>query len=263
MNSKITYIESIVKKVLSEFDQKGTTFRLKSSDKIQFNPPLVGPSGAKLIAYEWKYKWDEYFNKIKGEFLPRRFSDWDSANVSADTGRNIVHSFDIETSDGVKSVSSESANILLGFAKRGDRKSFPSLANSLKTLANLKMQLAGIEQAAQSWEEVRNRVKNLDFDIKSVDDSGGWVKSIFIDIDGSVYEYKNRDRDIKSLSDVNKYLHDPQIQLYKQIQRRYISDFMIAHDFPERQPSIGDLPDKIKRQERKIQDMINLQNRGQ
>lgn len=128
-------IESVFKKtagicvkLLREDGTKGTTGRIKTYDRIVFDAPLEGPSGAKLVSYEWKYKWEDYFNVNKGEMVPKRFSDWELSSVSHDTGRSIVHQFEVEDKGNKQLVSSESANILLGFSKRGDNKGFPVLS---------------------------------------------------------------------------------------------------------------------------------------
>ena len=35
-------------------------------EMITFDQPLLGPSGAKLIAYNWAYEWTEDWHKGKG-----------------------------------------------------------------------------------------------------------------------------------------------------------------------------------------------------
>lgn len=252
---------SIFKSIITE--TSGTTSRLKSSDRIVFNPPLVGPSNYKLVAYEWKYKWDEYFSIQKGEILPKRFSDWENANVSTDTGRNIVHLFEIEDINGkIQSVSSESANILLGFAKRGDKKTFPSLVNSMKTLAKLKMQLVGTYQARESWDNVMAGFSDKSANIRIIDVElrpDGYAKIIKVLIGNDEYDFVNRDRDIRSIEDANRALNNLQTDLKSRITAAYRSDYLKSHGVPDKRPYIGDLEIKVNRQEQKIQQMIKSQ----
>ena len=105
-----------------------------------FEKPIIGPSGATLTAYEWRFTGS--FNEEGDEI---KISDWDNAEQSAETGRQIVHVFEVvDTDQTLKTVSLESAMQLLGYLdpKRGGSKdSFLTLANALKKQAMLQMQL--------------------------------------------------------------------------------------------------------------------------
>ena len=149
------------------FDDGGNissaTSRFRPRETILFNPPIVGVNGAKLLSYEWTYEFEEYFNQFKGEVATKRVSDWDRAIASADTGKNIVHQFTVEMPDGeTRMVSSESVLILLGYTERTALKSFPSLVNSIKTLAKQKMQLSLMEAQQKQYDELRIKFEKSD-----------------------------------------------------------------------------------------------------
>jgi len=113
--------------------------RVRPREAIVFGKPLVGPSGARLVAYEWQWQPFEYIDKY-GEERTARISDWEKAESSHDTGRDIVHQFTVQMPDDTsKTVSAESAIKLLGF--NGGSSEFKATASGAKTLAKLRMQL--------------------------------------------------------------------------------------------------------------------------
>lgn len=129
--------------------------RTRPEARIEFSEPLVGPTGAKLLAYEWQWKLDLVTDR-RGETVEKRVSDWDRSADSAATGRQIVHQFDV---DG-QLVSAESALKLLGFT--GDHaKPFKAKASAAKTLAKLMMQLAQLEQLEAQWHAAWAEVEAL------------------------------------------------------------------------------------------------------
>lgn len=129
--------------------------RFRPYETITFEKPIIGLNGAKLLSYTWAYEWTEDWDNFKGETISKRISDWNNAELSADTGRNIVHQFTVELPDGEKkTVSSESVLILLGYTEREKTKSFSSLVTALKTLAKQKMQLAIMEAKQKEYQEV-------------------------------------------------------------------------------------------------------------
>jgi len=136
--------------------------RFRPRETIWFDTPLVGPSGAKLTSYTWSYEWTEDWNKVKGEPMEIRVSDWTNAEQSADTGRDIVHKFIVEMPDGTsQTVSSESVLVLLGLTDREQMKSFPSLVNAVKTLAKQKLQLAVLNDRLDISSKAEAEIKKM------------------------------------------------------------------------------------------------------
>jgi hypothetical protein len=133
--------------------------RFKPSETIVFDPPLIGVNGNKLISYTWKYEWTTDFSIKTGDAIEKRVSDWTQAELSADTGRNIVHSFTILKPDGLyKSVSSESVPVLMGFVTKEQKKDFSNLATASKTLAKQQMQLSILEAQQKEFEDVKQSI---------------------------------------------------------------------------------------------------------
>ena len=148
-----------------KFENGGKTFdkvisassRFRPHGVIAFNPPLIGKNGAKLVSYTWAYEWTMSPNN-EGELTSKRISDWTQAEISADTGRDIVHKFTVEIPNAdTKTVSSESVPILLGYTDRKELKSFPNLATAAKTLAKQQMQLAIKEAQLKEYEGLISR----------------------------------------------------------------------------------------------------------
>jgi hypothetical protein len=124
--------------------------RFRPMETIVFDPPLVGLNGAKLISYTWSFQWDTSFSKLEGEAISKRVSDWTQADISAETGRDIVHKYTIQMPNGdLKVVSSDSVPVLLGYTDRAQKSSFPNLSNAAKTLAKQKLQLSIMEAKAK------------------------------------------------------------------------------------------------------------------
>ena len=95
----------------------------------------------------------------EGELVGKRVSDWTQAEQSAETGRDIVHKFNVELPDGtIKIVSSESVPILLGFIDREQTKVFGNLATASKTLAKQEMKLALLEAQNKEFNEVKKSI---------------------------------------------------------------------------------------------------------
>ena len=135
--------------------------RFRPRERVVFDKPLVGPSGAKLVAYEWKWQPEEYVDKY-GEGRIHRVSNWEDAESSGDTGRNIVHHFDVETPDGqVKTVSAESVPKLLGYDVADKSTKLPSLVSASKTMARLQMKLQTVQAQIKQNKEIAAKVKEL------------------------------------------------------------------------------------------------------
>ncbi|MEI6731153.1 MAG: hypothetical protein WCK90_00580, partial [archaeon] len=83
--------------------------------KMKLAKPVVGPTGAKIVGYEWRSKIGTVWSELKQEDIEKRVSDWDTAGQSTGTGREIVHVFHVEHPDGtVKPEGIVSAQKVLG-----------------------------------------------------------------------------------------------------------------------------------------------------
>ncbi len=128
--------------------------RFRPSEIIAFEPAIVGPNGAKLISYTWAYEWTMKPN-FEGELVSKRISDWTQADLSADTGRDVVHKFTVERTDGtLVNVSSESVPILLGYVDREQMKALPSIVSAVKTLAKQRMKLAIMKAQKAEYDQL-------------------------------------------------------------------------------------------------------------
>lgn len=128
--------------------------RFRPTETVVFDPPLEGKNGAKLISYTWSYEWTMTPNR-EGELKSKRISDWTQAEISADTGRDIVHQYTILMPDGeYKTVSSDSVPVLLGYLDKKELKLFPNLVTASKTLAKQQMQLAILEAHKKEYDEL-------------------------------------------------------------------------------------------------------------
>jgi hypothetical protein len=137
------------------------TARTRPAEYLPFAKPLTGPSGARLVGYEWKWTPFEYVD-ARGEDVVKRVSDWDESLLNAETGRNVVHQFHIERDGKKEIVSAESAAKLLGLAGQEQLKPLKSMVSASKTLARQKMQLAETESALQRFMEERAAVEALE-----------------------------------------------------------------------------------------------------
>lgn len=86
--------------------------------KFEIKKPIEGPTGAKIVGYEWRSHIDDVWSESKGETVARRVSDWSSADESAGTGRSIVHVFYVEHPDGKTTIEGvNSAQNILGISQ--------------------------------------------------------------------------------------------------------------------------------------------------
>lgn len=133
--------------------------RFRPSETIYFDPPLIGMNGNQLVSYTWSYEWTEDWSKTKGEPVAKRISDWTQAELSADTGRNIVHKYTILKKDGTSvTVSSDSVPVLLGYVDRTQTVQFSNLATASKTLAKQKLQLSLLEAKNKEYQDAKNEI---------------------------------------------------------------------------------------------------------
>lgn len=85
--------------------------------RYQMAKPVRGPSGAQIVGYKWNSKLEDYVD-ARGEDRVRRVSDWDAANTSTGTGRDIVHEYFVKHPDGRVTVEGvKSAQNILGVSE--------------------------------------------------------------------------------------------------------------------------------------------------
>ena len=133
--------------------------RFKPKELVVFDKPILGPNGNKLVSYQWAYEWTMLPNR-EGELVDKRVSDWTQAETSAETGRGLVHKFNIERKDGVLvTVSSETVPSLLGYVEPSQMKSFPSLVSSVKTLAKQRMQLSILKAQESEYNQIKSQLE--------------------------------------------------------------------------------------------------------
>jgi hypothetical protein len=123
--------------------------RHRPFDMVVFEKPFVGPTGAKLMAYEWQYQWipNPDMKEDGPDYI--RVSDWGKHEINEQTGRQIVHQFQVELPDQKKTVtvSAETAAILtglnvrkirqVGMSARLDKEKYDDLTLKTKDLSRL------------------------------------------------------------------------------------------------------------------------------
>jgi hypothetical protein len=245
--------------------------RFRPVETILFNPPLIGTNGAKLISYTWRYEMTMRPN-WEGELVGKRVSDWSQAENSAETGRDIVHVYNVQMPDGtIKSVSSESVPILLGFIDREQKKVFGSLATASKTLAKNQMKLAIMEAQAKEYEnlykkfeqepkppiEIASRselpyVSGKIFDREIAEK--GYSNMIFYKMGDEVVSTDNIY--IKSKQEYENFLKVPPSKyIVEQLTSNWISNQVLKAG-GKRIYGLYDLRNKVERQKRKLESML-------
>ncbi|MEI6352294.1 MAG: hypothetical protein WCP06_14460, partial [Verrucomicrobiota bacterium] len=133
--------------------------RGRPKSMVEFKKPFRGPSGAAMVAYEWKNQLVEGVDK-RGEDKVERVSDWNKAATNWQTGREIVHHFHVDTPDGkTHVVSLESALKLLGYTSANGIASRPvkALASMVKTRATLTMEADALRPVVAEQLETNKR----------------------------------------------------------------------------------------------------------
>jgi hypothetical protein len=169
-------------KVGGEFKKKDATAKT-ASDAIKqgasrkrsnigvFVKPIVGPSGASLTAYDWKWIWGL---SEDGED-EKKVSDWEQSEKNDHTGRDIVHHFHVRTPDGMQVVSVDSAIKLLGLTgEAGNR--VRNLGTALMKLSQAKQKLEqmksdGSSEYSQKWQQ--GEIDRLEKHAKLLEDEAG------------------------------------------------------------------------------------------
>lgn len=126
-----------------------TLSRMKGSKVVEFSTPIKTPLGL-VKSYQWQSTLEEGFNK-EGEAILRRVSDWDKAATNAETGRDIVHHFNIETPDGTKTVSLEST--MKSLAGTDAAKMVKGAIAAARRLAVRKSELAELTAQKDAYEQ--------------------------------------------------------------------------------------------------------------
>jgi hypothetical protein len=147
--------------------------RGKSGLKFDFDKPIKGPSGAELFAYEWRHYLVEEPDESGEWMVTKRISDWEQAESSGHTGRNIVHLWDVTDQQGKhQTLSLESALRELGYIDDTTGQNVRTFASAVMKKAKLQMALekaggtnANLQRQIASVDEriaVLNRVANDD-----------------------------------------------------------------------------------------------------
>lgn len=219
--------------------------RFRPKEFIGFEPALVGPSGAKLTGYEWKYEWEDL-----GDDKARRISDWTQSEISDDTGRQIVHQYYVTLPDGKqKIVSSESVLELLGYTEKSASQNLPSLISASKTLAKNQMQLAALQEESKRWKEAINEARELP--------KPAIQREVKHYKDGDVTEWTMGDNYV--LQHNTKPIEDERKQAlergWEELRAQEISGISRFSD-TSRYNNIRDLENRIARQQKKINDIL-------
>lgn len=255
LTSEIKKVEKRIEKLQNQtFEDGGATdygkiisasSRFKPMETIVFDPPLVGLNGAKLTSYNWSYTYDLGYNKREGELYEKRVSDWTQADISADTGRGIVHKYTVEMPDGeVKTVSSDSVPILLGYTDRKQSKVFPNLATASKTLAKQKLQLAILEAKSKEREDAKQAIIAEGFPPMKIEEHSTFEYRLSMDGAGCYADDPTDEERIECVK--NSYIKKRLTEMGIDVYAYY---------------NLYDLKNRIARQERKIQEILKGQDK--
>lgn len=238
--------------------------RSKPSQEIIFNPPIKGLNGNELIGYKWAFKEGEKYDTVEGGLINTRVSDWEKAITSDDTGRDLVHQFIIKTPETQKIVSAESVLSLLGFVHKQSAKYISSLFSVIKTLASLKLKYQIFLSAKEKWKTAYDKIISkspYSYQIDNVkyrQDGSNSIESAKITYEGNKeFLMHNFDRDVKDFhtsinGKPNFHQRVANAIIYKEMELQGFK-YEIPRDYT-------DLAGKIKKQEKKVQEIINKQN---
>lgn len=248
-------ISQLIGSDIEKMELGGIVGRFKPLQAVTFNPAIIGQNGAKLLSYEWAYKWEEDWSQHKNEPVAKRKSDWEHAEQNIETGRDIVHKFEVQLPDGtIKKVSAETVPVVLGYSTL-ELKKFPSLVIALKTLAKQQMQLHVMQSKQNEYERALSEVEKMEkppilekeykpdqhggITIYAMGDEMVWQSDVFSHMDktSGMPVYKKLD----SIEPERKSaLTDSWIR--RRLQEQGVS----------RQYGIQDMKNRIRRQEQKI-----------
>jgi hypothetical protein len=243
--------------------------RFRPTETVVFDPPLEGKNGAKLISYTWSYEWTMTPNR-EGELKSKRISDWTQAEISADTGRDIVHQYTILMPDGeYKTVSSDSVPVLLGYLDKKELKSFPNLVTASKTLAKQQMQLAILEAQKKEYDDLYAKFEKAEKpEIKEVGEDSKFSAIIESYKKGAYSNYAMGDviyrQDNEYVYGSNDYKKTPISRTtIEQLTWAWISK-RVEENGGVNPRGLYDLKNRVARQKRKVENILNskMENGG-
>jgi len=234
--------------------------RFKPKELVVFDTPIVGPNGNKLVAYQWAYEWTMKENK-EGELVDKRISDWTQAESSAETGRDVVHKFTVQKTDGsTVTVSSETIPSLLGYVDAKQMKGLPSVVSAVKTLAKQRMQLAIMEAQEAEYKALEEKFEKADKpEVKEVADPA--AERFGINKEGEFTTYGMGDVSVRQDNrynwDTKKFDKVPlSRETIKELERKWV--LKRIEEAGGKYPSnITDLRNRVKRQERRVEEATN------
>ncbi len=234
--------------------------RFRPYEPVVFPKPIIGLNGAKLIAYYWAYEWTMAENISTGELTGKRQSDWGQAEISADTGRDIVHKFTVEMPDGeIRMVSSESVLILLGYTNRETIKSFPSLVTAVKTLAKQKMQLVLLEEEKKNYDTLKSQFeKEIKPEIKETEEQSDFLKRLENDESYTVFSmgdvWARQDNPFDYTLKKHTKISIPNKYTIEELTWKWVSKRVeeLGGKYPN---GLYDLKKRVERQERKVKEI--------
>jgi len=134
--------------------------RLKSDAQVVFPAPITGNTGAELVSYEWAYQVEDV--QTADDVVAKKVSNWDRADVSDETGRLIVHKFEVRGADGtLRLVSLETAARLLGYTP-GQAQDIANIATTAKTYAKMQMAISVLDAAIKETDEIKAEVNAME-----------------------------------------------------------------------------------------------------
>jgi hypothetical protein len=134
--------------------------RLKSDAQVVFPAPITGNTGAELVSYEWAYQVEDV--QTADDVVAKKVSNWDRADVSDETGRLIVHKFEVRGADGtLRLVSLETAARLLGYTP-GQAQDIANIATTAKTYAKMQMAISVLDAAIKETAEIKAEVDAME-----------------------------------------------------------------------------------------------------
>jgi hypothetical protein len=240
--------------------------RFRPIETINFESPIIGPNGAKLLSYTWAYEWIEDWNEHKGETVEKRVSDWTRAEQSSDTGKGIVHQFVVKLPNGdTKVVSSESVLILLGITERNKIQGFSSLVSAVKTLSKQKLQLVVLNDKLATVKKIDDEINKMpkpEIERSEADHREDQIKWTMGD--ASVY-------DDKEIFDWQTKTKSPNLTISEERlgglidswkKNRYKEKGLNPHSdsLSRIESNIRDLKNRIERQERKVNSITEESN---
>lgn len=167
-DTDISYKKPVGEEVSSKDELKSKDVG-RTRNAIHFDPAIVGPSGATLTSYDWRFEW--IVDEEKSDD-PIRVSDWNESERNEHTKRQVVHVFHVTDPDGHQHfVSLETAVKLLGLVKKSeDLNKVKSLAQAAIKLAKAKQEHEKLlsDESQKSRYEYKFKVQSSEENIKDL-----------------------------------------------------------------------------------------------